>query len=255
MKSTTKNSRREFIKKSVLAAAGTISFMSVDWQRAFSRQISLENFTTPSDDGTFQLPPLPYAYNALVPYIDAQTMEIHYSKHHQKYVDNLNALILKAPELKGKSIEALLSDINNLPDGVRTGIRNNGGGHWNHTFFWQILAPKSEMDQPSGKLKDAMVSQWQTFDNFKEQVKQAGMGVFGSGWVWMIADKSGKLSITTTPNQDNTLMDITKDKGKPIMGVDVWEHAYYLKHQNKRAEYLDDVWNVINWKKAMELYG
>jgi len=182
-------------------------------------------------------------------------MEIHYTKHHQAYVDKLNAAIAKAPELKGKSIAELLSTINNLPDSVRTAIRNNGGGHWNHTFFWQNLAPKSDMMMPSGKLKDAMVSQWQTFDNFKDQFKQAGMGLFGSGWVWMISDQGGKLSIVTTPNQDNTMMDISKDKGRPVMGVDVWEHAYYLKHQNKRTDYLDDIWNVINWKKAMELYG
>ncbi|MCY7409295.1 MAG: superoxide dismutase [Chitinophagales bacterium] len=209
----------------------------------------------PSGDGTFTLPPLPYSYNALEPAIDAQTMEIHYTKHHQAYVDKLNAAIAKAPELKGKSIEELLTNIQGLPDGVRTPIRNHGGGHWNHSFFWQILAPKNSMDQPTGKLKEAMISQWQTFDNFKDQMKQAGTGVFGSGWVWMVADKDGKLSIVTTPNQDNTLMDISTAKGKPIVGIDVWEHAYYLKHQNKRAEYLDDIWSVINWKKAMEIYG
>ncbi|HYV91242.1 MAG TPA: superoxide dismutase [Chitinophagales bacterium] len=255
MKTTTKNSRRDFIKKSALAAAGSLTFLSVDWQKAFAGQISMEELTQPGNDGVFTLPALPYSYGALEPYIDAQTMEIHYTKHHQKYVDNLNAAIAKAPELKGKSIGELLSMIDSLPDGVRAPIRNNGGGHWNHSFFWQILAPKSDMMMPSGKLKEAMVSQWQTFDNFKDQFKQAGLGVFGSGWVWMIADQGGKLSIVNTPNQDNTMMDIAKDKGKPIIGIDVWEHAYYLKYQNKRTDYLDAVWNVISWKKAMELYG
>lgn len=259
MKSITKNSRREFIRKSALAAAGTVTFLSADWQNVFSQGDSkhsgIEAFVQPGGDGAFTLPALPYAYNALEPYIDAQTMEIHYTKHHQAYVDKLNAAIAKAPELKGKSIAELLSGVNNLPDAIRTPIRNNGGGHWNHSFFWQNLAPKSDMMMPSGKLKDAMISQWQTFDNFKDQFKQAGMGVFGSGWVWMISDQSGKLSIVTTPNQDNTMMDIAKDKGRPVIGVDVWEHAYYLKHQNKRTDYLDDIWNVINWRKAMELYG
>lgn len=254
MKSITKNSRREFIKKSALAAAGGLTFLSADWQKVFAQPVSVA-FAPQGGDGTFTLPALPYAYDALEPHIDAQTMEIHYTKHHQAYVDKLNAAIAKAPELKGKPIEELLSMVNNLPDGVRAPIRNNGGGHWNHTFFWQILAPRSDKAMPSGRLKDSMISQWQTFENFKEQFKQAGMGVFGSGWVWMIADQGGKLSIVTTPNQDNTIMDVVKDKGKPILGVDVWEHAYYLKYQNKRTDYLDAIWNVINWRKAMELYG
>jgi len=240
--------------KGALAAAGTVSFLSVDWQKAFSKQVGMEEFTHP-DEGDFKLPPLPYAYNALEPYIDAQTMEIHYTKHHQAYVDKLNAAIAKEPSLKGKSLEELLSMINTIPDTVKMQIRNQGGGHWNHSFFWQILAPKSDTMMPSGKLKDAMVAQWQSFDNFKTEFNKAGAAVFGSGWVWLIADKDGKLAIVNTPNQDNTLMDIAKDKGKPIIGVDVWEHAYYLKHQNKRGEYLEDIWNVINWKKAMELYG
>ncbi|MEO5673917.1 MAG: superoxide dismutase [Chitinophagales bacterium] len=261
MKSKTNNSRRQFIKNSTLATAGTIAFLSGDWQKAFSRDEAIMPVTTPdnligfTDDGTFMLPPLPYSYNALEPYIDAQTMEIHYSKHHQKYVDNLNAAVAKTPELKGKTLKELLSSTSSLPDGVRNAIRNNGGGHWNHTFFWQILSPKNDMAMPEGKLKDAMISQWQTFDNFKDQFNQAGLSVFGSGWVWMIADHGGKLSIVSTPNQDNPMMDIAKDKGKPVIGVDVWEHAYYLKHQNKRADYLNDIWNVINWKKAMEMYG
>lgn len=253
MRTIKKDSRREFLKKGALAAAGTLGMMSVNWKEGFSNPVNNDGIIF-HDEGPFKLPPLPYAYNALEPFVDAQTMEIHYTKHHQKYVDNLNAALAKAPELKGKTIEEINSAIDNLPEGVRTALRNNGGGHWNHSFFWQILSTRSEISQPSGKLKDVMISQWQTLDNFKDQFKQAGMGVFGSGWVWMIRDKEGKLSITTTPNQDNPLMDIASAKGKPIIGIDVWEHAYYLKHQNKRADYLDAIWNVINWKRAMELY-
>ncbi|MFI5134715.1 MAG: superoxide dismutase [Chitinophagales bacterium] len=255
MKDNQKNSRREFITKGALAAAGALTFLSADWQKTFSKQSGHERFEPSTDDGEFKLPPLPYAYNALEPYIDAQTMEIHYTKHHQAYVDKLNAAIEKAPGLKGKSIDELLSMINSIPDTVKMQIRNQGGGHWNHSFFWQILAPKSAANMPSGKLVEAISQQWQSLDNFKSEFNKAGASVFGSGWVWLIADKDRKLSIITTPNQDNSMMDIAPVKGKPIIGVDVWEHAYYLKHQNKRPEYLDDIWNVINWKKAMELYG
>lgn len=254
MKNTKKNSRREFIRNSTLAAAGTISLLSLDLNGARGANVFTDDSFHPVDDGTFKLPALPYAYDALEPYIDAKTMEIHYTKHHQAYVDKLNAAIEKAPELKGKSLEELITMIDKLPDTVKMQVRNQGGGDWNHTFFWQVLAPKSDV-LPTGKLKEAMVSQWETMDKFKDEFNKAGLGVFGSGWVWLITDKSGKLSIVTTPNQDNTMMDIAKDKGKPVFGIDVWEHAYYLKHQNKRAEYLTDIWNVVNWKRVMELYG
>ncbi len=254
MKYRSKDSRREFLRNSAILTAGTIGLLSIDLQSAFAKSPGVTEIASPAD-GEFVLPPLPYSYSALEPYIDAQTMEIHYGKHHQKYIDNLNAAVAKAPELKGKSLNELISMTGNLPDGVRNAVRNNGGGHWNHSFFWQILTAKNDVTMPSGRLKEAMISQWQTLDNFKDQFKQAGLGLFGSGWVWMIADQTGKLSIATTPNQDNTLMDIAKEKGKPVIGVDVWEHAYYLKHQNKRVDYLDDIWNVINWKKSMELYG
>jgi Fe-Mn family superoxide dismutase len=254
MKKMKKNSRREFITKGAMAAAATVGFLSFSSTNSFSIGREEGSLLLPADEGPFKLPPLPYSYDALEPYIDAKTMEIHYTKHHQAYIDKLNAAVEKSPELKGKSVQELVSMIDKAPEAVKVQIRNQGGGHWNHSFFWQILAPKSDV-APAGKLKDAMISQWQTMDAFKEEFNKAGLGVFGSGWVWLIADKSGKLSITTTPNQDNTLMDISKDKGKPILGVDVWEHAYYLKHQNKRAEYLTDIWNVINWKKAMEIYG
>lgn len=254
MKQATKNSRRSFIKNGTLAAAGTIGLLSLDWTLATAAVPFEDDTFHPGDEGVFKMAPLGYAYDALEPYIDAKTMEIHYSKHYQGYVDKLNAAIEKAPELKGRSLESLLSNIEKLPDGSRNAIRNNGGGNWNHTFFWQVLGPKSDM-MPGGKLKDAMISVWQTMDNFKDEFNKAGGSVFGSGWVWLVADKMGKLSIVTTPNQDNPLMDVTKEKGRPVFGIDVWEHAYYLKHQNKRAEYLTDIWNVVNWKKVMELYG
>lgn len=254
MKTSIKNSRREFIRKGTLAVAGTMSMISLNWQSSAATAILVDHSFYPADDGAFKLAPLPYAYNALEPFIDAKTMEIHYTKHHQGYVDKLNAAIEKSPELKGKSLETLLSGIDKLPDGSKAAIRNMGGGHWNHTFFWQVLGPKTDV-LPTGKLKDAMVAKWETMDKFKEEFSKAGMGVFGSGWVWLLTDSNGKLSIATTPNQDNTLMDISKDKGKPIFGIDVWEHAYYLKHQNKRVDYLADIWNVVNWNKVSELYG
>lgn len=253
MKPTKKNSRRQFIRSGALAAAGTISLWSLASKASVITNTIAEEPVRPAE-GPFKLPTLPYAYNALEPYIDAQTMEIHYTKHHQAYVDKLNAAIEKAPELNGKSLDELISMIDRLPDTVKMQIRNQGGGDWNHTFFWQVLAPKSDV-MPSGRLKEALESQWKTMDAFKEEFSKAGVGVFGSGWVWLITDSNKKLSIVTTPNQDNTLMDIAKDKGKPILGIDVWEHAYYLKHQNRRPEYLTDIWNVVNWKKVMELYG
>ena len=254
MKTSTKNSRREFIRQGTLAVAGTMSMISLNWHSSEAAPLLADESFYPADDGAFKLAPLPYAFDALEPYIDAKTMEIHYTKHHQGYVDKLNAAIEKAPELKGKTLETLLSGIDKLPDGSKASIRNMGGGHWNHTFFWQVLGPKTDA-LPTGKLKDAMVAKWETMDKFKEEFSKAGMGVFGSGWVWLLTDNSGKLSITTTPNQDNTLMDISKENGKPIFGIDVWEHAYYLKHQNKRVDYLAAIWNVVNWNKVSDLYG
>ena len=195
----------------------------------------------------FTLPNLPYAYDALEPHIDAKTMEIHHSKHHQAYVNNLNAAIEKAPELANKSLDDLMRDINSVPESVRTAVRNNGGGHWNHSLFWQIMGP-NKGGEPTGKLADGIKSAFGDFAKFKEQFAAAGTGRFGSGWAWLVND-GGKLSITSTPNQDNPLME-----GKnAILGLDVWEHAYYLKYQNKRPDYVDAWWNVVNWKKVDEL--
>ena len=189
----------------------------------------------------FTLPPLPYAYDALEPHIDAKTMEIHHTKHHQAYVNNLNAAIEKAPELAGKSLDDLMRGINNVPEAVRTAVRNNGGGHWNHSMFWELMGP-GKGGEPSGKLADAIKSAFGDFAKFKEQFAAAGTGRFGSGWAWLISD-GGKLSITSTPNQDNPLM----DGKKAILGLDVWEHAYYLKYQNRRPDYITAWWNTVNW--------
>jgi Fe-Mn family superoxide dismutase len=192
----------------------------------------------------FTLPPLPYDFAALEPHIDAKTMEIHHDKHHQAYVNNLNAAVEKAPELQGKSIEELLKNVNNAPESVRTAVRNNGGGHWNHSFFWEIMGPKAG-GEPTGALGDAIKSSFGGFDKFKEQFAAAAAGRFGSGWAWLVND-GGKLSITSTPNQDNPLME-GKSPNSVLLGVDVWEHAYYLKYQNRRPDYVAAWWNVVNW--------
>jgi Fe-Mn family superoxide dismutase len=197
----------------------------------------------------FTLPNLPYAYDALEPHIDARTMEIHHTKHHQAYVNNLNAAVEKAPELQGKSLDELMKSINTVPESVRTAVRNNGGGHWNHTMFWEIMGP-SKGGEPSGKLGDAIRSAFGDLSKFKEQFAAAGTGRFGSGWAWLIND-GGKLSITSTPNQDNPLM----EGKKAILGLDVWEHAYYLKYQNKRPDYIAAWWNVVNWDAVAKRFG
>jgi len=190
----------------------------------------------------FTLPALPYAYDALEPHIDARTMEIHHTKHHQAYVNNLNAALEKAPQLEGKSLDDLMKNINGVPDAVRTAVRNNGGGHWNHSQFWEWMGPKRG-GEPSGRLADAIKSSFGDFAKFKEQFAAAATGRFGSGWAWLIDDGNGKLSITSTPNQDNPLM----EGKKAILGLDVWEHAYYLKYQNRRPDYIGAWWNVVNW--------
>ena len=196
----------------------------------------------------FTLPALPYANDALEPHIDARTMEIHHTKHHQAYVNNLNAAVEKAPELASKSLDDLMRGINSVPEAVRTAVRNNGGGHWNHSLFWQLMGP-GKGGEPTGKLADAIKSAFGDFNKFKEQFAAAGVGRFGSGWAWLVND-GGKLSITSTPNQDNPLME-----GKTaILGLDVWEHAYYLKYQNRRPDYITAWWNVVNWNAVAERY-
>lgn len=190
----------------------------------------------------FELPPLPYAFDALEPHIDAQTMQIHHDKHHAAYVNNLNAALEKHPDLNMGSAEDLLMHLDRVPDDIRTAVRNNGGGHVNHTMFWEIMAP-SAGGEPSGALADAIRSAFGDFATFKSQFKAAGVGRFGSGWAWLVLN-NGKLAIESTANQDNPMMEMKA----PVMGVDVWEHAYYLKYQNRRPDYLDAWWNVVNWQ-------
>jgi superoxide dismutase, Fe-Mn family len=185
------------------------------------------------------LPALGYAFDALEPHIDALTMQIHHDRHHQAYVDNLNKALADT-EGEGKSLEELMADISKYP----AAVRNNGGGHWNHSLFWEILGPSGS--QPSGALADAINAAFGSLDALKEKMNTAGTTRFGSGWAWLIV-KDGKLDVCSTPNQDNPLMDIAEVKGTPILGIDVWEHAYYLKYQNKRPDYLGAIWNVINW--------
>jgi Fe-Mn family superoxide dismutase len=196
----------------------------------------------------FTLPSLPYAFGALEPHIDTQTMQIHHGKHHQTYVNNLNAAIEKAPELANKTIEELMRGIDAAPESVRSAVRNNGGGHWNHSMFWQIMGPNAG-GEPSGKVADAIKTAFGGFDKFKEQWSAAGVARFGSGWVWLLND-GGKLSINSSPNQDNPLME-----GKtPVLGLDVWEHAYYLRYQNRRPDYISAWWNVVNWDEVSKRF-
>ena len=197
----------------------------------------------------YELPPLPYPKEALEPHIDAQTMEIHHGKHHATYVTNLNKAIAGKGDLEKKTIEELISNMNAIPEDIRGVVRNNGGGHANHSLFWRTLGPKAG-GAPTGKLAEDINATFGSFDAFKEKLEAAGTGRFGSGWAWLIVNKSGKLEIVSTPNQDNPLM----DGNKPVLGVDVWEHAYYLKYQNKRADYLKAWWNVVNWNEVTKVY-
>ncbi|WP_038158610.1 MULTISPECIES: superoxide dismutase [unclassified Verrucomicrobium] len=196
------------------------------------------------------LPPLPYDKAALEPHIDAQTMEIHHGRHHNAYVTNLNNAIAGNAELEALSIDDLNKNINSVPEGIRTAVRNNGGGHWNHTFFWNIMGPNAG-GAPKGELAAAIDAAFGSFDAFKEAFAKAGVGRFGSGWAWLVK-KDGKVAITSTPNQDNPLMD---GSGTPLLGIDVWEHAYYLKYQNKRPDYIAAWWNVVNWDAVAERFA
>ncbi len=197
----------------------------------------------------FKLPELPYAFGALEPTIDARTMEIHHDKHHAAYVTNLNKALESESVWAGKSLEEILSHLNDIPEKIRSAVRNNGGGHWNHSLFWQMMGPKCG-GEPAGKLADAIKASFGSFAEFKTAFQTAGMSRFGSGWVWVVKDAAGRLNVSSTPNQDNPLME-----GKTaIMGNDVWEHAYYLNYQNRRADYLAAWWNVVDWRRVAELY-
>jgi Fe-Mn family superoxide dismutase len=200
----------------------------------------------------FSLPALPYANNALEPHIDAKTMEIHHGKHHAAYVNNLNKALEGKPELEGKTIEQLISKIAELPEAIQTAVRNNGGGHCNHAMFWNILSAKGER-KPVAELAAAINKDFGNFDAFKEKFAQAAATRFGSGWAWLIV-KDGKLAVGSTPNQDNPLMDVSDLKGKPVFGLDVWEHAYYLNYQNRRPDYIAAFWSIIDWDEANKNY-
>ncbi|WP_412520849.1 superoxide dismutase [Staphylococcus simulans] len=195
----------------------------------------------------FELPNLPYEFDALEPHIDKETMEIHHDKHHNTYVTKLNAAI-EGTDLENKSIEEIVANLDSVPSDIQTAVRNNGGGHLNHSLFWQILSPNSE---EKGTVVDKIKEQWGSLDEFKDEFAKKAAGQFGSGWAWLVAGNDGKLEIVTTANQDNP---ITEGK-TPILGLDVWEHAYYLKYQNKRPDYINAFWNVVNWEKVDELYN
>lgn len=197
----------------------------------------------------YTLPDLPYEYDALEPFIDAETMHLHHDKHHNTYVTNLNAAIEKYPELADKTVEELISDMDSIPADIQTAVRNNGGGHANHSFFWEILAPNAG-GEPTGKIKDAIDKAFGSYDNFKEKFTKAATTRFGSGWAWLVTDKDGNVSVESTPNQDSPLMDGLT----PVLGLDVWEHAYYLKYKNVRPDYIKAFFNLINWDAVNKAY-
>jgi len=202
----------------------------------------------------YELPDLPYDFDALEPHIDATTMQIHHDKHHNTYVTKLNAAIEQHPDLGAKPVEELIANIGSLPEDIQTAVRNNGGGHANHALFWQLMGPNGG-GKPGGAVGDAIDQAFGGFDKFQEQFKNAALGRFGSGWAWLIVDPGGNLQITDTPNQDTPLMrDMAALPGTPILGIDVWEHAYYLKYQNKRPDYVDAWWNVVNWDEVAKRF-
>ncbi|MBX3163721.1 MAG: superoxide dismutase [Bacteroidetes bacterium] len=242
------NNRRNFLKKSALLGLAGVAGSLIGKEKL----TNLENISAAlQETGKFELPKLPYAYYALEPFIDSKTMEIHHSKHHAGYVNNLNKAV-ETGSFSGKSIEEILRSVN----ANDAAVRNNAGGHYNHSLFWQLLEPNryKMLPLPEGTLRDAITTQFNSFGEFKQLFTGKAMSVFGSGWCWLITDAQGNLKITATANQDNPLMQIVAEQGKPVLALDVWEHAYYLKHQNKRMDYISDWWNVINWQKAEELF-
>lgn len=243
------DSRRKFIKKSALLSLGGIAANIISGEKLNAiENFSGEHFLLEP----FTLAPLPYAYDALEPFIDKQTMELHHDKHHQAYVNNLNKALETTKHPAVSSLEDIFANITSFSDGVR----NNAGGHYNHTLFWNLMKENkdSKPNLPNGKMADAINASFTSFDEFKKQFAEAGVKRFGSGWAWLVADK-GTLKICSTPNQDNTLMSNAEVKGNPVLALDVWEHAYYLKYQNKRADYINNWWNVVNWDKVNELFA
>jgi superoxide dismutase, Fe-Mn family len=251
------STRRDFFKKGILAGAG---FALLNNALGTENNVPIQNnVTSPEPLADFILPPLPYAYDALEPFIDKQTMEIHYTKHHQAYVDKLNKALAEV-KINGLTLEDICKNASRYP----VSVRNNAGGHYNHSLFWKIMKPNtgsvlspSSANEPLGKIGAAIKSTFESFDNFKIKFAEKALGIFGSGWAWLVVTKEGKLEIGTTANQDNPLMDfsvsqpgIAEFKGNPILGLDVWEHAYYLKYQNKRADYVNSWWNIVNWEEV-----
>ncbi len=233
--------RRQAIKTTALASAALATLPGA---------IAQTNSPTPTaPSGPFTLPPLPYAYDALEPHIDAETMRIHHDKHHAAYIANLNKAIASSPDLGQKTVDVLLKDLNAIPENIRTAVRNNGGGHYNHSLFWQMMKPGGG-GEPTGGLAKAIDASFGSFSAFKDKFAEASTKVFGSGWTWLVAD-GDNLKIESTPNQDTPL-----STGQiPLLGLDIWEHAYYLKHQNKRADYIAAWWNVVNWDFVSERYA
>ena len=242
--------RRSFIKNMPFAASASLTIIGCSPALAkTASENSLSNNKNSKTIMAFELPALSYATTALEPHIDAKTMEIHHDKHHAAYVTNLNAAVATDANAQGKSLEELIANISKYSPA----IRNNGGGHWNHSMFWQILAPKAG-GEPTGAIGDAIKSTFGSFDEFKKQFSQAGMTRFGSGWAWLSVDANKKVVVSSTPNQDHPLMDIAEKKGTPVLGLDVWEHAYYLHYQNRRADYVAAFFNLINWDEVNRRY-
>jgi Fe-Mn family superoxide dismutase len=237
------NNRRNFLKSSALLGFASLLPKINLFAEPTHTFTFTQNDLKPTN-GKYELPALGYAYNALEPFIDAKTMEIHHTKHHQAYINKLNEALEAHPPLKNMTLETMLRDIMALPESARNIVRNHGGGHWNHAFFWQLLKIGTK---PGTKTMGMITNTWGDFDQFKAAFEKAALSVFGSGWAWVIVNRFGALEITTTPNQDNPIMNISDKRGKPVLGIDVWEHAYYLKYQNKRADYIAGFWNVINW--------
>jgi Fe-Mn family superoxide dismutase len=231
--------RREALKTTALVTAAA----------ATAPNLIAQPTTAAAPAGPFKLPPLPYAFDALEPHIDVRTMEIHHDRHHKTYVDNLNKALTDSPDLGNKPVENLIKDLDSVPEKIRTVVRNNGGGHYNHSLFWQMMK-KGGGGEPKGELSKAIESGFGNFASFKDAFSKAGLGQFGSGWAWLVLS-AGKLAIQSAPNQDNPLT----QGAQPLLGLDVWEHAYYLKYQNKRADYIAAWWNVVNWDFVAERFS
>ena len=253
-------SRRRFLTFGGLAFAGAVLARTPAIYGADATPAPAADEMMPRKEGKFEAAPLPYAYDALLPSIDAETMHLHHDKHYAAYTKKLNDALDKAPELKSKSIEDLLSEIKTLPEAVRKVLRNNGGGYYNHSLFWQMMTPPATQDtanggEPGGELGKEIASAFGSFKEFKTKFSEEAATIFGSGWAWLVAAEGGALKITSTPNQDSPIMkDTAEVPGKPILGLDVWEHSYYLKYKNERPKYIEAWWNVVNWKTAEKFF-